>query len=123
MKPKVVILALGAGSLEIESDILELNGLEQFKPGVGFHGGLKEPIWIINVDKIEDFSTVVRLAGTFKQESFLVVRADRTAYLCRTGDKGKKEMGKLRSVCERTALKSDSYTYDLDNDVYFVTSR
>jgi hypothetical protein len=76
--------------------------------------------YMIIINEKEDYDSVIDIAKTFKQDSILISRKDRSTYklFVDTGDK--EELGAFRSVAKKIAQKESFYFNDAANGSYYI---
>ena len=120
--PRVVIMELNESNLEIEADILELYGIDRLtiKPVISSYKGIKNAAWVINARDDSTLNKCLAVAEIARQESVLIVRSDRSAYLYFVKDGKEQELGQFRSVPLSIAITKEGYTYDPSTSTYYV---
>jgi len=119
----VAIFTLNLETKIEEQQALNNAGFKHFKSMRGSYKGQKETSYLVPVEALEDLGPLLDLARTHGQESILFVEGvTREASLIFTDPETPQEhLGKLTPVDAREALKSESWTLDVEADQFFIT--
>lgn len=122
-----IILALNAGNTRLEVDILRKNGVRddqvRYLLGVYTHQDdrqVSEHSYLVVCDGAKQREELIALAEQFKQESVLIVNADRSAELYYIAAGRTEHLNQWSEVSEYTAKQEKSYTFDPVTGKYYV---
>jgi hypothetical protein len=105
----------------LEDDLIR-RGLA-YKLTEGCYKGILEESFYVEINRTKDFGLIAALdlATKYKQESVLYVNDEREASLHYTEDfKRVDHLGTFTQVSETEAQLENSYTYDLENDGFYI---
>lgn len=107
---------------KILSDDLEKslsNSNEAYKAVQGCYKGVKEKSYVV-VPKNEEraLEDLINLSETYGQECILYRDSTGRAWLCGKG--GRDLIGMFSQVPRSVAIGSDNYTYDIENNGYYI---
>ena len=128
--PGFIILSLSAGGSLSEHGVLQRAlGNQSYKTLKSCSGGTEERSYLILLPKDGPETSgaildiIIALAKEHGQESILIVepitRDAHLLYINNDYTLGTTDMGKFTQVTEQTALSSDSWIYDPENDQYY----
>jgi hypothetical protein len=125
-RPEFIILSACQGK-DIQSDESNTSKLEKsliergylFKRVLGCYGSKKEVSFYVQSNDIRD---LLGLSQVYNQECILFVDADRQASLIRSNGflRQVDKIGTFQQVKQFEALTSQSYTYDHENNGYYI---
>ena len=92
-----------------------------FKEVKGRYKGVDEDSFIVHLEDLRDINDLKALAIFYKQESILYIADNsRNAYLHTFGKNDPLLLGKITHVSKDVAMRSEAFTYDHQNDNYFI---
>jgi len=124
--PIVIMSAeIASNSAELNkvlSDDLEKtlsNNNESYKAVQGCYKGVKEKSYVV-VPKSKEtaLEDLINLSETYGQECILYRDSAGRAWLCSKG--GRDLIGMFSQVPRSVAIRSDSYTHDIENNGYYI---
>ena len=123
-KPSFVVIALNLASAMLERKALADHGILNYKAVEGSYKGEKERSYVVTFQTLEDLQQILHVARTYKQESILVVDVERNAQLMflntYSGGTMPKYVGKFKNVPKFEALEQEAWTYDPENNYYYI---
>ena len=111
--------------LGLESDLIESNFV--YKQVNGCYNGIEEVSFYVELDSNNDIHEQIDilddLAYKYNQESILHVNKNREARLLYIDIPRVEHIGTFKQVPKCFALQHVAYTYDIDNNGYYVTTK
>ena len=92
-----------------------------FKRVLGFWDGEAEQSFVIALsdNKVEELAEVRALTKLYAQDAVMRSRSDRTSYLEYSSGEIE-ELGTLKTISRKQAIKLESFTYDTFNKTYWA---
>lgn len=97
----------------------ELKGFN-YKDLIGCYKGIREDSIYIEYKSARELCTIIKLAVDNKQESILEINEHREASLYFLSTAEKKHLGTFVQVPKYEAIDQDAWTYDIENDAYYI---
>lgn len=126
--PKFVIFSAYKDSLSeaqnVERTELVINDIKRlglnYKLVDGVYKGQAETSIYVEVPSLDDFAEVHEIATLLEQESILNVDQNRQATLIFLITGSSIQLGEFKQTSEQVARTHDCYTYDHENNAYYI---
>jgi hypothetical protein len=120
IKTTRVILALNHATMIQDLDILEQHGFRPVLCLNGVYKGQSEHSYMIEINDLPELYKLEALLNKYLQESYLYINQDNRASLVYLRTQRRHYLGIWRQVDKVQALNSESYTYDYNNERYYL---
>ncbi len=124
-KPNILIFSVFQSKLSYDQNMMNHNGVTDYLTKKEIYFKILTGVYENNSEMsiLVDFnqrSLVEELVKTFNQECYLESHNDRASFLI-FNDKDKRFIGTLTNVSQSEAIASNNYSYDFENNQYFIT--